>query len=149
MTPADAFWSRIERSEDGCWLWRGSVGSSGYGVTRLFGKSEAAHRVAYRLVFGSTPALLRHTCDVRLCVNPAHLVGGTCADNARDMVERGRSLSGERNRSARLQTADVERIRELRSEGWLQADLAALFGVTASMVSRIVNRNRWRNSDAA
>ncbi|MGH8609667.1 MAG: HNH endonuclease [Gammaproteobacteria bacterium] len=44
------------------------------------------------LTYGVTPGglLVTHKCDVRNCVNPAHLEVGTHKKNAQDMVERNR-----------------------------------------------------------
>lgn len=55
-----------------------------------------AHRLAWHLQHGPLdPALiLRHTCDVRLCTNPQHLVPGSVADNVHDMLSRGRHHNG-------------------------------------------------------
>jgi hypothetical protein len=39
----------------------------------------------------------RHTCHDPGCVNVRHLIPGTPADNSRDMIEAGRSLTGPRN----------------------------------------------------
>lgn len=40
--------------------------------------------------------VVRHTCDVRECVNPDHLILGTQKDNIRDMHDRGRYAGGRR-----------------------------------------------------
>lgn len=37
-----------------------------------------------------------HTCDNRICCNPAHLYVGTAASNTRDMMVRGRHSRGNR-----------------------------------------------------
>lgn len=67
----------------------------GYHQRRINGKLLYVHRLAYaehhRLPIGLVPPLLRHTCDNPRCVNPAHLIPGTHADNAQDRVLRGRS----------------------------------------------------------
>ena len=60
-----------------CWLWMASTDGKGYGVTRVRGRLEKAHRVAWGLAGGhpAPPGLkLEHfACGVRLCVNPGHV----------------------------------------------------------------------------
>jgi hypothetical protein len=50
------------------------------------------HVMAYIVAKGSVPPgmVVRHTCDNPPCINPEHLLIGTKADNAADMVERRR-----------------------------------------------------------
>lgn len=57
----------------GCWLWTGSLTSSGYGPHR---------RVFTRLV-GPIPDgfELDHSCQTRCCINPAHLKVVTLKEN--------------------------------------------------------------------
>ena len=72
----EAFWSRVEASAEGCWIWTGSRTSAGYGNLRLPGGGfDYAHRVAYSALVGPIPEglVLDHLCRVRNCVNPAHL----------------------------------------------------------------------------
>ena len=89
--------ARVDVSPEGCWLWQGAKDSHGYGAiyVRLNGKlvMQGVHRVVCGL---SNRPLLRgemacHTCDVRSCVNPAHLYIGNAVDNVRDMWARGRA----------------------------------------------------------
>ena len=101
-TRADRFTSRYEVAESGCWLWRGTMDPvTGYGRLSVRRRSVGAHRVSYLINAGLIPdgMSILHACDVRLCVNPAHLYAGTQADNMRDAVERGRMASGDRHKS--------------------------------------------------
>ena len=64
-----------------CWLWRGAVNPSGYGVFL----SVPAYRLAYEWMVGPIPAgmELDHLCREKLCVNPHHLEPVTRLDNMR------------------------------------------------------------------
>lgn len=90
------FWSKVDRTGD-CWLWMGSrFSATGYGMAHLQRRPLGAHRVSYELTHGTIPAGLwvRHTCDVRACVRPDHLILGTPRQNDRDRAIRGRSRNG-------------------------------------------------------
>ena len=91
----DYLLSACRHDESGCVTWALPL-TAGSGRVVIGGKREYAHRLMYRLTKGpiADGLLVRHTCDNRACVNPAHLVLGTHADNMRDMVERGRSTKG-------------------------------------------------------
>lgn len=81
---------------DTCWLWQGHVYGKGYGALNVDGTKRYAHRLAYEAWNGPIPdgLFVRHTCDVRRCVNPEHLIVGTIADNNADMAARGRARNG-------------------------------------------------------
>lgn len=88
------FWNFVSKSQDGCWLWNGTKDGGGYGQISTFrGEAPAkAHRVSWEMRNGEIPAGMSicHKCDTPSCVNPDHLFIGTQADNARDMVSKGR-----------------------------------------------------------
>lgn len=73
-TPMERFLEKTERT-DGCWLWKGYTGGTGYGVMLVRGKYIGAHRFAYEQWKGPIPKgmHLDHLCRVRACVNPGHL----------------------------------------------------------------------------
>ena len=78
---------------DECWEWEGTRHIEGYGHTRWDGKTVNASRVMFFRTHGFWPSVCRHTCDNPPCVNPAHLLDGTHADNTRDKIERGRDVN--------------------------------------------------------
>jgi len=98
-TNGAAFWSKVDRSDIGCWEWRGYRQAIGYGVTaagsRVDGsrRTVLAHRRSYELTVGPIPEgmMVLHHCDNRGCVRPDHLYLGDQSANMRDREERGRA----------------------------------------------------------
>lgn len=76
----------------GCWIWRGSTNSWGYGVFWYQGRRRKAHAVAYEMWVGPIPAgrqLDHFACDNPRCVNPWHVRPVT----ARENILRSRSFA--------------------------------------------------------
>lgn len=81
---------RIWDDDDVCWEWRGANGR--YGQFGYQGGNYLAHRVAYLMKRGPVDSadVVCHHCDNPSCVRPEHLFLGTHADNADDMLDKGR-----------------------------------------------------------
>jgi len=144
------FWEKVNRSgrtENQCWLWTAGTNSSGYGSIKVSGDHVPAHRVAYMLEEEEPGEhFVLHQCDNKQCVNPHHLYLGTPSQNLQDMYDRGlRDATGENNPNAKLDSDDVEEIRERSAAGKTHAQLAAEFGVSSSTISMIITGRRWSN----
>lgn len=137
------FMRMVQRLENGCWNWAGSINKSkGYGVAS-FGKGRGflAHRVSRILFTGNIPdgMLVLHTCDNRRCVNPDHFFLGIDRDNARDSMIKLRKPS-------KLKASDIPEIRRLYFErGLSQQAIAGMFGVTQSNVCCVLTGKTWRH----
>lgn len=167
---ADSFWEKVDRSDpEGCWTWLRSKDQAGYGrvaIKRISKSPLRAHRVALALSGVTVPeaAVVRHTCDNPSCVNPRHLLLGTRADNAADMVERGRSTrgrkhpnfgrTGEQAFSGCRQTLGARKLterevcdirRERDANGTSYRDLGERFGITGTNAWMICTRQTWRD----
>lgn len=150
MFPIDEIFNRATpEPNSGCWLWDGHT-TNGYGnvSTQVNGRQvrNRAHRAAYEAVNGQIPAgkMVCHKCDVKSCVNPAHLFIGTHDDNMADLrakgYMRGRVPRGEMQGAAKL-TADI--VAYIRRSNEPQSALARKFGVHQVTVSKIKLRKAW------
>jgi hypothetical protein len=140
------------RGPDECWPWTGNRDSpDGYGRIHAGGRGAPtyrAHRVAWEFANGRpvpTGQRVIHICGNAGCVNPAHLELATHSEAMEQAHRRGafgEPLRGDRNPRTRFSDQTVRRMRELRVDGWLVQDIAALYGAGISTVEGIVTGNR-------
>lgn len=133
-------------TESGCWIWTGAVTKTScgdYGVLNINGRNRYAHRLSLQNIGGVDieNKVVRHKCDNPSCINPAHLVAGTQADNIQDRNDRGRTAKGERASKSKLTYMEVEEIR--KSEDSHRA-LGRRYGVSHSTIGGIKRGEYWR-----
>jgi hypothetical protein len=130
---------------DGCWIWASSKNNDGYGHFRFGGKMVRAHRASYHLFRGEIPegCVIAHKCDNPGCVNPDHLIACGQFENVQDCYVKGRTGRGEKNRHAKLKEKDVLAIKALILNGKNNTEIAKMFPIDRSVVSRIRNGRTW------
>lgn len=181
-TLAERFWLKVNKNgpipercpELGqCHLWLGALNSSGYGqIVGEDGKKVSSHVAAWKLA-GHEPLEpgqeLCHHCDVRRCVNEAHLFPGTRSDNMRDAAAKGRLFQqthrealrrgddhwtramperiarGARQGRASITDDTVRSIRKAKARGDRIADIAAKLGISRKVVEDVVRLRTWRH----
>jgi hypothetical protein len=151
-SPEKALLSRLPLgSAAECWEWPAARTKHGYGVFTHQHKQYYAHRVAYAVFHGPIPDGMDicHTCDNPACCNLDHLWAGTPADNARDMVSKGRGkgkvFRGEDHPMSKLTADEASAIRKLADEGMNQMEIARQFGVSQSTVMGVRTRRTWKH----
>jgi len=140
------FWNRIRKLENGCWEWTGSKWDNGYGRLMVGKKRVKAHRVSFLIHNGflTDGKIICHTCDNPSCCNPQHLFEGTCLDNTRDAIAKGRMNSvGERNPRAKLTLEQVQQIRKMKNTTTAFA-LSKQFNVSKSSICNILRGDNWK-----
>jgi hypothetical protein len=149
LTAEDLFYKNITPgAPNECWEWPLSHHDGGYGRVRHGSIEYRAHRLSYEIHHGPIPdgLCVCHTCDNRLCVNPAHLFLGTDRDNSDDKVAKNRQGRGNRMPHAKLNDEAVRQIRNLFATGnYLQRRLAEIFGVNDATIADVVNRRTWKH----
>jgi predicted DNA-binding protein YlxM (UPF0122 family) len=145
--------SQVVAGPNGCWIWTGGRGASGYGYLLFDGEQMGVHRASHEAYIGPIPEGLSvlHSCNVRLCFHPAHLRAGTEQDNADDRVRSGRTshfgLHGEESGKAILTEEAIRQIKELYLTGdYSFREIAFRFGVTKSAIQVILRGRGWVHS---
>jgi len=137
--------------ECGCWLWDHNIGTKGYGLFAVRlpkGKSMTygAHRVSWEIHNGAIPKGLQvlHKCDVRNCVNPAHLFLGTHDENMKDMTNKKRHRTGAKSPVASFTARDIYEIKSALPY-MQQQELADIYGVHKITIGRIARNQTYIN----
>lgn len=76
----------IPEPNSGCWLWTGALDERGYGWFGYgTGRMTRAHIASYKNYRGAVPhgKELHHTCSMKSCINPDHLVALTRLEHKR------------------------------------------------------------------
>jgi predicted XRE-type DNA-binding protein len=141
----DEFSASITR-QDECWLWNAELLSTGYGAMRLGSSVLLAHRISYEINNGEIVdgKFVCHSCDIKACVNPAHLWLGTQQENMSDAANKGILPRGEESIKSKLTENKIVEMIGLYSTGqYSQEQVAAIFGVQHSVLSNILHNRSW------
>lgn len=143
QTVEERFWDKVQPEPNtGCWLWAGGCNGWGYAYFWNNHGTMRAHRWAWDNFVGAIPRgmYVLHSCDVRCCVNPAHLFVGTHADNMDDRNTKGRHTHGERQWLAKLTD---QAVRDIRSSPQSGVALASKYGVNKCTISDVRTGRQW------
>lgn len=142
------FLNLTQRTEIGCWEWRGHAAPSGYPHVWVYRAPDfefkmaiSARRVAAGLFGIDIPERrnVRAGCLNPRCVNPEHITL-TCGSTHPG------SPRGERHGRAKLTETHVRDIRARHDKGETQTALAREFGVSIASVHNIVTYKTWARS---
>lgn len=134
--------------ETGCWNWNGPVNKkTGYGYVNVGNRQYGIHRLAWQIANGiplnDRLQIVRHTCDNRRCMNPAHLVLGSHQDNTNDAKERDRMPKGESHANAKLDDQQVRWVREWHAMGRDVRTIALRLRVSKHTVRDVIDGETW------
>lgn len=143
-TSEELFWSKVEKNKNGCWLWQASLIGDGYGHFHVNRVGVLAHRYSYELFNGVIPDgyIIRHKCNIRRCVNPAHLIIGTQKDNVNDAVYQKRHCHGVTHGCSILSEKDVTRI---RTSKLTTREIAVQYNISYHTAWDIIKRRSWKH----
>lgn len=144
------FWERVNKAgPDECWMWKLKIAGTGYGLLSFKRKLYAAHRLSYELAYGPIQKglFVLHSCDVKACVNPAHLHGGTHTDNMREMHQRGRAWPGPIGVPSPYRKLTDEQVRSIRKNDGLvpRLEMARQHNVAHNVIYSIVKGQSYKD----
>lgn len=128
----------------GCWNCTShQPGSAGYPLAKMNGFQTTLHRHLYMQQTGRqlpSDIFVIHSCDNKMCINPAHLREGTAADNNRDAADKNRKVYGERHHMSKLTTPAARAIFHSNER---ITTLAHRHGVTPSTIHAVKHGKTW------
>lgn len=158
------FWSFVQKEskprsphvDTPCWIWNGATifykksgfryGRIAIGPHKKF-KSYLVHRLSFLIFNKAVPegCLVRHKCDMPLCVNPDHLESGSYCDNAKDTVDHGHYPKGEQTFNSKLTDNSVRDMRLRHKTGETMRSLGIEYGVSQVAARLAIIGKTWRH----
>lgn len=142
------FLSNIRISKEGCYEWIGKKNNDGYGTLTIDKKTSSVHRYMAALSLGfdiKSELCVLHKCDNPCCINPEHLFIGTQEENIQDMVRKKRIRVGSSKPLSKLNEDSVKKIKELLLAGMFQYEIAKMFNIDRTIISRINTGEAWKH----
>lgn len=143
-TPRSFLEYAFKYSGEACLEWPFALQGNGYSKVGYEGRVQTGHRVVCLVVHGSCPSGYEaaHRCGNRRCLNPGHIRWASGTENQADRRLHGTELKGSKNPAAKLSETAVRDIRDRRGKA-RQVDLAAEYGVTQALISKIQRGHVW------
>ena len=142
---AQAFLERAWATEtDDCILWP-YANVNGYPVLLHEGRMSTGARVICKRQHGAPPTPKHeaaHSCNARPCLNKRHLRWATSKENKHDQLAHGTRRRGTMIDNAVI-TADIVREMRALSPRMTGRAIAAQFGVSKQVVSKVLRRETW------
>lgn len=135
----------IATDSSDCIIWPfGKYNGNGYGAVWFEGRQRCVHRVALILVTGEDPPGMdaAHSCNMRACINTAHLSWKTRRENNDDKIAHGTMMRG---RACWKSVFSEEQVLEIVSLLGVmsQRKIAERYGVTQQGISDIATGRNW------
>ena len=127
-----------------CHLWMGGLTTNGYGqlLPKIWGTGYA-HQWACHIWNGSPlpvePGMcIKHSCDTKHCVNPAHLTYGTLQENIQEMVDRNPNAMGR----VPPTEEELELLRQMIIEDIPRREMARRINHSRHWIDRVIRDGR-------
>jgi transposase-like protein len=122
----------VEKTESGCFEWKGFLDKDGYGRFVVQKKTYIVHRFVFEQQYGPIPKdkCVMHVCDNAKCINTEHLLLGSWADNRFDCVKKERQCR-------KLSPAHKDEIVKLYKIGKNTKYISSKFNVSMGIISEI------------
>ena len=126
-----------------CWIWIGTVDTSGYGQIKIDNKTKRAHRVSFEIFIAPIPNSVWHTdvlhlCNNKRCINPQHLYLGSDKDNRYDAL-----LQGAYSDRQTFTADERDLIKHLNKNNISQRKIAELFNRSRDAVRCALKENEY------
>lgn len=129
----------VVKKKNGCWIWKKSKNTFGYGKSCMNAKTISSHRASYIIFKGNIPKniLVLHTCDNPSCINPEHLYLGDHKKNHQDMIERDRAP---KFKKSKYSWDIIKKCWEMKNQGFTYLQIGIKKNIPWSTVAALIKK---------